>query len=242
MPELPRAPDGIAGDADGSLRLSAVSGHGIRGVTCRIARGEKVAVIGPNGAGKTSLLTLIAGLDAPTAGHITFNGQPVRPNQICYVGPRSPILRGSLRRAFTMGVRGRPSDARIREVADLYGLGPLMERLGGLNGRVAEAGRNLSTGEMRRLSLVRAVLCAPDILLLDEPEDALDPDGRALIERLISESRATTVCVTHDLALTRLADHLWFVADGEVLVQGAPEKLLSQPGPVRDFACPSLVA
>ena len=240
VPELPDQPSTGNAQAGGVLRLDAVSDQHIRSVTGEIRYGESVAVIGPNGAGKSSLLALIAGLDSPASGRITLGGQPVKPDQVCYVGPRSPVLRGSLRRAFTMGVENRPGDAEITAVAKSLGLAPLLERLGGLDGRVAEAGRNLSSGELCRLHLVRAALCNADILLLDEPEEALDPDGRVLIERLISEARTTTIFVTHDLALARLADQLWFVADGELRAQGAPDALLSQPGPVREFARPQL--
>ena len=78
--------------------------------------------------------------------------------------------------------------------------------------------------------------------MLDGPDDALDPEGRELVAKLIRKTSAITVAITHDLALARMADEIWFVAKGAVQVRGVPETLLSQPGPVRDFAAPCVAA
>jgi len=242
VPELPRQTVINHGNATRGLHFDAVSGQHLGTVTDEIKPGRKIAVLGPNGAGKSTLLALIAGLDLPDSGQITYNGNPIKARQVCYVGARSPILRGSLRRALTMGLKNRPSEEEIVTAAYSFGLAPLIEILGGLDGRLAEAGRNLSSGEARRVHLARAALSRADILLLDEPEDALDPEGRQRVAKLIQQTSATTVCVTHDLALARIADRIWFLADGEVQVTGKPEALLSQPGPVRDFARPRCAA
>ena len=111
----------------------------------------------------------------------------------------------------------------------------MIARLGGLDGRIAEAGRSLSTGEARRVLLTRTALSAPTLLLLDEPDDALDADGPALIARLLRETRATTLLVTHNIDLARRLDELWFVADGRIVEAGPPDALLAGDGPTAHF-------
>ncbi len=218
------------------LSFTKVSAASLRDITVRAKVGSRVAIIGPNGAGKSTLLGLAAGLDSAEQGQVMLNGRKVSRRDICYVGPRSPLLRGSLRRAFTMGQQRRVPDPEILAAASTYGLQDVINRLGGLDGRLAEGGRNLSSGEICRVHLVRASLASPKLLLLDEPDDALDPQGRNLVAKLMRDTEATTLCVTHDLALARQADVIWYVEDGRLLASGPASGLLSEPGPALDFA------
>ncbi|MCP5149832.1 MAG: ABC transporter ATP-binding protein [Ectothiorhodospiraceae bacterium] len=227
-----------------TLELARVSGGRLRKVSASAAAGEKIAIVGGNGAGKSTLLALAAGLEHPSRGGVLIDGrttdalsQDARQRRVTLIGPRSPILAGSLRRALTMGVATQPTDAEIVAQAEAFGLGDLLVRLRGLDGRVSEGGRNLSSGEVRRVLLTRAALASPGLLLLDEPDDALDGDGPALVERLVRGSTATTLVVTHDLALARRMDRLWFVQDGKVVETGPPAELLASGGPTaRHFA------
>ncbi|MEM8626495.1 MAG: ABC transporter ATP-binding protein, partial [Pseudomonadota bacterium] len=159
--------------------------------------GRKIAIVGPNGAGKSTLLSLAAGLERPEHGTVLLGNRKTvelttaeRRELIAYVGKRSPILAGSLRRALTMGACAERDDETILECAEEFGLGAVIERLGGLSGKVSEAGRNLSAGEVRRVLLTRAALSGSSLLLLDEPDDALDQDGSALVQRLVLETHA----------------------------------------------------
>ena len=113
-----------------------------------------------------------------------------------------------------------------------------MDRLGGLDGQVAEGGRNLSSGEARRVHLVRTALARPQLLLLDEPDDALDRQGRRCLDRLLLEASATTLIVTHDPSLARRADLLWYVDDGVLKAVGAPEDLIRKDDRIARFFRP----
>jgi len=227
-----------------ALELCRVSAAGLRRIDERAAAGTTVAIVGPNGAGKSTLLALAAGLEQPTRGEVRVGGVPLqrlgrrqRRDLIALVGPRSPILAGSLRRALSMGVPRRRSDAEIIAHAEAFGLGDVLQRLRGLDGRVAEGGRNLSSGEAIRVLITRAALAAPRLLLLDEPDDTLDESGQDLVMRLIRETGATTLVVTHDPALARRMQRLWFVESGAVVESGAASALLSGHGPTaRHFA------
>ena len=218
-------------------------------VTIAAGDGEKVAVVGPNGAGKSTLLALAAGLEGPASGRVSIAGRDVgglgageRARRIAFAGPRSPILKGTLRRALTMGCAPPPNDDEIEAMAERAGLGAVLARLGGLDGTVREGGRNLSAGEARRILLVRALLGAAELLLLDEPDDALDPAGNALLAELVRAHPATTLVVTHDLGFARRMDRLWYVADQRVVESGPPEALLAGDGPTARFFRPRAAA
>jgi ABC-type multidrug transport system fused ATPase/permease subunit len=238
---VPAAPPAVTFDAVSAGRLTEVD--------ATAAAGCKVAIIGGNGAGKSTLLGLAAGLEQPRSGWITLAGQvPValtaaeRRRLIALVGTRSPILAGSLRRALTMGGDQRPDDAQIIATAESFGLAHVLQRLGGLDGRLAEGGRNLSAGETRRVLLARAALCQAQLMLLDEPDDALDVDGPALVEQLLRGSDATALIVTHNLDLAKRMDVIWYVADGRIAEVGRPDVILHGDGPAARFAAPRSAA
>ena len=231
------------------LRFSNVTASVLEGIDIEAAAGQKVAIVGGNGAGKSTLLALAAGLEQPQSGEVSLGGRAPsglsaaeRRKSIALVGTRSPILAGSLRRALTMGAATPPDDAAVLAKAEAFGLKEVIARLGGLDGKVSEAGRNLSAGEARRVLLTRAALSVPRLMLLDEPDDALDADGPALVERLVRESDATTLVITHNLALARRMDLLWFVEDGRIVEVGPPAELLAGKGATARFFAPRQAA
>jgi ABC-type transport system involved in cytochrome bd biosynthesis fused ATPase/permease subunit len=154
-------------------------------------------------------------------------GAAERRRTIAHLSPRSPILAGSLRRALTMGASHRQDDEALEATARDFGLADVLTRLGGLDGHVAEAGRNLSTGEARRLLLARTALSNARLWLLDEPEDGLDADGVERLARMLRECTSTVLLVTHNAALARQMDELWIVEDGRLAAAGAPEVVLA---------------
>mgnify|MGYP000925311858 CR=1 FL=1 len=223
MPTLPRQPSVATEPSTGPGRLvfSGVTHSVLRNLSVEAEPGMKIAIIGPNGAGKSTCLALAAGLEQPMDGRVELDGAEVstlagkvRRQRIVYVGPNSPILQGSLRRALTLGIRPRPGDEHIVHAAEAFGLSAVMNRLGGLGGRIAEAGRNLSTGEARRVHLVRAMLGRPDLLLLDAVDDGLDDVALAALARLVGQTRATTLLVSNNSLLVRQCDAVWSLAGG----------------------------
>ena len=218
--------------ADSPQRLSFrnVSAGALSEISVAAEPGRKIAIVGPNGGGKSTLLSLAAGLESPDHGDVTIAGRAPtglstaeRRQTIALVGTRSPILAGSLRRALTMGADGQPDDETVVEQAEAFGLGNVIERLGGLDGKLSEGGRNLSAGEIRRVLLTRAALSRPRLLLLDEPDDALDQDGPKLIEQLVFGCGATTLLITHDMSIADTMDEVWVIRDGGLVEAGTPE-------------------
>ncbi|MEM6464218.1 MAG: ABC transporter ATP-binding protein [Pseudomonadota bacterium] len=217
-----------------SLSFENAGAGNLAGVNAVADAGRKVAIIGANGAGKSTLLSLAAGLEKPAHGDVRLGDRKTmelsnseRRRLISYIGSRSPILAGSLRRALTMGVGDRCDDEAVLDCAERFGLGQVIERLGGLSGRVAEAGRNLSAGEIRRVLLTRAALSGASLLLLDEPDDALDQEGPALVERLVCETPATTLMITHNSKIAVRMDEVWIIDSGRLIAKGPPDEVFS---------------
>jgi heme ABC exporter ATP-binding subunit CcmA len=171
------------------------------GVGFELAAGESLVVLGPNGAGKTTLLRILATLLRPGAGEVRVLGARL-PGEAWKVRGRigflghEPLLyrdlsgRENLRfQAKLHGLRGTAAEERIEALLAAVGMERRAEQ------RVAE----LSAGMRQRLAICRCVLHEPELLLLDEPDSNLDPEGRELARKLIGPGEGRTrVLVTHD--------------------------------------------
>ncbi|RCS22059.1 ABC transporter ATP-binding protein [Phyllobacterium salinisoli] len=152
-----------------------------------VPAGAVLGLTGADARAKTEWLTRLAGLEnrrPPVSPGVRF--------RTALIEPGAPILQGSLRRNLTLGVRPRPSDEAITNVARRLGLAPLMQRLT-LDGRVAEGGRGLGRDELARLLMARAALTRPALLLIDMPEIFADAGLMAAMRNLIANLHATTV-------------------------------------------------
>jgi tungstate transport system ATP-binding protein len=201
-----------------------------------IRAGETLAVVGPNGAGKSTLLLALARLVRPTAGTIAFAGVPLGPSddlvhrrRLGLVLPTPLLLSTSVSDNVAAGLRFRRVEAaETRRRVDGW-----LERLGIAHLRDRHAGQ-LSTGEAQRVSLARALVVEPELLLLDEPFSSLDPGTRAELtddfERLRRGTATTCVLVTHDLhEAVRLGDRLAVLLEGRIRQCDDPARLLAAP-------------
>ncbi|HEX4878971.1 MAG TPA: ATP-binding cassette domain-containing protein [Limnobacter sp.] len=206
----------------------AFRGHAVfQGLDLDIATAGITAIMGPNGAGKSLLLRVMAGLVPPDSGRILF-GQHVRlpPHALGFVFQRPVLLRRSvqdnLRHALALAGHAH-LEAQWRASA-LLGLGDLAHL-------AQSPARSLSGGEQQRLTMLRALACAPSLLLLDEPSASLDPQATATIERLIRRACACgvkVIVVTHDAGqASRLADEVIFLHQGQVLEKTPTRQFLA---------------
>src|SRR5215208_6408729 len=193
-----------------------------------IQRGETLTVVGPNGAGKSTLLLALARLLRPSRGEIIYDGRAVEQwdeleyrRKISFVF-QSPLLMDlTVEQNVALGLkfRGIPKE-ESRERADIW-----MKQLGVDSLSKRRAGQ-LSGGEAQRVSLARAFVLEPELLLLDEPFSALDPPTRAkLIEdlsTLLKEDQRTAVFVTHNLDEAAKLSHRLAVIVGGMLRQVGP--------------------
>lgn len=208
----------------------------LAGLDLEIAEGEFVSVTGPSGSGKTTLLRLVAGLDSPDSGSIGFGDDgswhkrsPAERN-VAMVG-QQPALLPQLTVAENLGLSLKlrkvgvaETSERVRTMAARLGLESLLDRLPA----------SLSGGEQQRVSLGRALIQRPSLLLLDEPLSQLDAplrlELRREIARLSRELRVTTLHVTHDQAeALELGDRIAVLCGGKLEQVGSPREILRRP-------------
>jgi ABC-type Fe3+/spermidine/putrescine transport system ATPase subunit len=208
----------------------------LRGISFRIGKNETVCLLGASGSGKSTILQLIAGLDAPEAGQVLWNGvdlatTPAHRRDFSLVFqdyalfPHLDVF-GNV--AFGPQMRGwsaKEVKARVHEVLDLV-------NLEGFEGRLVG---QLSGGEQQRVALARALAPRPLLLMFDEPLAALD---RALREELLDElrqvlarTRIPALYVTHDQdEAFKIGDRILLLHDGLIVSEGAPRDLWLRPG------------
>jgi zinc transport system ATP-binding protein len=217
LPAMIRA-SGLTFHADGKRVIDHVD--------IAIGAGEIVTVIGPNGAGKTTLARLLLGLLKPDAGEIWR-----RPGlRVGYVPQRFAVDRTiplTVRRFLTLShAAGRAAtDAALAEVGA---------------GRLADVQiSSLSGGEFQRVSLARALICAPELLVLDEPVQAVDYVGEAQLYELISTISAQRKCgvllISHDLHIVMGRSDRVVCLNRHVCCHGAPERVSNHPEYARLF-------
>jgi osmoprotectant transport system ATP-binding protein len=198
-------------------------------VSLEVASGERVALIGPSGSGKSTALRLLMGLLVPDAGLVLFQGQPIGPadwerrRRLGYVvqgGGLFPHLTAAGNAALVARHLG-------------WGEARIAERLGAL-AELDRYPRELSGGQAQRVSLMRALMLEPEVLLLDEPLGALDPITRSELQRDLRAAAVslgkTVVLVTHDLSeAAYFADRLALLRDGLVVQEGPLAALRDAP-------------
>lgn len=211
-------------------------------LSLQLRRGEVLALVGPSGAGKSTVLRLMLGLIAPTAGTVRFDGKALgaralvsarrRMGYVIQEGGLFPHLTAEGNAALMGRYLGWSRSAlrrRIHELAELVHLDPaLLKRMP----------RELSGGQRQRVALMRALLLDPEVLLLDEPLGALDTLVRRSLQQELRELFAaldkSVVLVTHDLAEAGyLGDRIALIADGRVRQVGPLRALVEAP--VDDF-------
>ncbi len=207
----------------------------LSGISFNLHRGEFLGIIGPNGAGKTTLLNCLLGLVTPSQGEIRFFGLDLATH-------RTEIL---TRLNFASNYVGLPLSLTVMENLLVYGLlygvrniKSRAERLLNLLGlweMHREKTRHLSSGQMMRLCLAKALINDPEILLLDEPTAGLDPEMAERVRRLIKEyqkERGLAVIFTsHNLyEMEDLSDRVILLHEGRILAEGPPEVLCRRFG------------
>jgi heme exporter protein A len=174
----------------------------LRGMDFAVERGEFVAILGPNGAGKTTFLRILATLSRPNMGEVVVAGwrlpaQATEVRRLIGVVSHQPLLYGDL-----------TAEENLQFYSRMYGVGDLEARINevldivDLSARRRELVRKFSRGMQQRLTIARAILHAPELLLFDEPHTGLDQDAAAMLDEVLREvaGRGHTVVMTsHDL-------------------------------------------
>jgi tungstate transport system ATP-binding protein len=208
-----------------------------------IIKGEIFALVGPSGAGKSTLLRLLNFLEPPASGNIEFDGKTYEGGlaaplwvrrRVTTVFQRPMLLNQSVWNNVAYGLRLRSERNRNMDIqAALTAVG--------LTDMKNQRARTLSGGEAQRVSLARAMVICPDVLLLDEPTANLDPYNVHLIEKIMGqlnqESGTTLVLVTHNVfQARRLANRVGFLLDGKLVEVAEVENFFKEPADPRTLA------
>ena len=201
-----------------------------------IPRGETLAVVGPNGAGKSTLLLVLAKLIRPAGGQIYFNGMPFSKlneleyrRKISFVFQDPLLLDMSVEENVALGLkfRGLPKEdiqTRVKQWMKQLGIEALAKRRAG----------QISGGEAQRISLARAFVLEPELLLLDEPFSALDPPTRANLldelSALLVRDHRTAIFVTHNLnEAAKLSQRIAIIIKGKLIQVGPAQQIKTKP-------------
>lgn len=170
----------------------------------KINFGEKILIQGKNGCGKSSYLKIVAGLTPPDKGTVKIGGvnvltipEKLRSQLIFYQGTEVAIFKSTFKQALLLQNRSAVSDEVLLETVENFGLSGTLSRLGGLNGKVQESGRNLSAGERKKVALCRAWLSDSKILVLDEIDDALDEASLSLVDKVMNKPDTSVLLISH---------------------------------------------
>jgi ATP-binding cassette subfamily B protein len=243
--DLTEVPDPVDLPTHGELRVEGVTfGYAggepvLRDVSMVLAAGEKLALVGPTGAGKSTLAKLMARLYDPTEGRVTFDGIDLRDarlhslrTRITVVPQEGYLFAGTLLDNVRIG-RPDATDGDVEQALASLGLLDRFSALPqGLSTQVQERGSRLSAGERQLISLARAALADPAVLVLDEATSSLDPGTEVLVEQALQrlvEGR-TVIVIAHRLSTAERADRVGVVADGRLAELGTHTELVALGG------------
>ncbi len=223
------------------FRHRGAAENSIDGVSFEARLGDTLAFVGPSGSGKSTLVQLLLGLYRPDAGAVLFNGLDARRlrynearRQVGYVTQETTLFAGTVRENLQF-VRPDASDAQIMTALEQAQARQMIERQPqGLDTLIGESGHQLSGGERQRLSIARALLREPRLLIFDEATSALDSlteqQVTATVRRISGDRTQISILIAHRLSTIMHADLIHVLERGRVVESGRHEALLAQRG------------
>src|SRR3954467_8548234 len=235
---------------DGNLEIDhVVFAYGkepvLKGVEIGVPAGGCLALVGESGGGKSTLARLVGRFYDPDAGIVRVDGTDLREVELrSYRRQLGVVLQDPFLFSGTIGSNirfGKPdaTDEEVAAAAAAVGVDRIAARVsGGLDHEVREGGSGLSAGERQLISIARALLADPRILILDEATSNIDRPTEVLIERALDRllHRRTSIIIAHRLATVRRADEVLVVDRGRIVQQGTYDDLLGQDGTFRRLA------
>jgi ATP-binding cassette subfamily B protein len=224
-----------------SFQHHSASVLALDGISFNAARGDTIAFVGPSGAGKTTLVKLLVGLYSPKSGEILYNSVPASRvdldelrEKIGFVTQDTQLFSGSIRENLVF-VNPKATDEECLEVLDKAAVHTLLARADrGLDTLIGEGGVKVSGGEKQRLSIARALLRRPQLLVFDEATSSLDSITEEEISRTMREvatdQEAITILIAHRLSTVMHADRIYVLERGRIVEFGRHSELIEKKG------------
>lgn len=215
----------------------------IKGISCAIKKGEKVALVGFNGAGKSTLIKLLLRLYDPTSGEIFYGGENVKNYPLLDYRSRFGVLfqdyeliatdLGHNISAKNESLDTEKADKALKDSAFWDKFKTLPNGYDTqLTKEFDDSGFNPSGGEKQKIALARVLYANADIIILDEPSGALDPIAEYRLNKTVTElsREKTVIIISHRLSTTRFVDKIYMLADGKIIEKGTHDFLMEQNG------------
>jgi ATP-binding cassette subfamily B protein len=224
-----------------AFKHQSASSYAVKNISFEASAGETIAFVGPSGSGKTTLVKMLVGLYNPAEGAIFYNGINAKDidltelrQQLGFVTQDSQLFSGTIKDNLLF-VKPTATDEEINDVLQKSACQNLLERAeNGLNTTIGEGGIKVSGGEKQRLSIARALLRNPKLLLFDEATSALDSITEEEITKTIrsisSKQDQITVLIAHRLSTIMHADRIVVLEQGQIIEVGKHQDLLEEKG------------
>ena len=218
-----------------NLSKNFSSFEAVKEISFRMNESEILGLLGPNGCGKTTTIGMMLGLLKPTSGEVIINGLNVEKNRINLLKKMN----------FISPYIELPKKLTVKEnlmvYGKLYSVGSIKKRIDylaetlRLSEFINKKTGELSSGQKNRVSLAKAVVNDPDILLLDEPTASLDPETgdfvRTFIEKISSEKKMSILLASHNMnEVKRLCKNILMMKDGKIIDRGTPSEIINKHG------------
>lgn len=245
---LAPAKDGWSADAPAfSFEDVTFAYHGggapaIHNITFSARRGETVGILGGTGSGKTTLISLLPRFYPASRGTVRLGGRDVNAipaeelrERVGVVPQKAVLFKGTVRSNLLWG-RGDAADEELMRAARIAQAEDVIAAKGGLDGEIAQEGRNLSGGQRQRLTIARALVRRPEVLILDDSSSALDYATDARLRKALAALDMTVIVVSQRTASVRHADKIVVLDDGGVAGIGTHDELMERCELYREIA------
>ena len=207
----------------------------VKSISFEVKKNEIIGLLGPNGCGKTTTIAMILGLLKPSSGEVLIDGKNIETNRISLLHKMN----------FISPYIELPKKLTVKEnlivYANLYGVKNIKDRIKylsetlRLNQFIKKKTGELSSGQKNKVSLAKALINDPTILLLDEPTASLDPETgdfiRSFIEKIKKEKKISILLASHNMSeVKRLCGKVLMMKDGIIIDKGTPEELINKHG------------